>query len=185
MLQHPVPQAAKGRCTMSVHRVKLTLLSESTMFVIIYHIIAYILSYSCKRILVYCVIPYRGKIHCSWYTHGPSRYDAICNIMQYSHDTSAIYLWYVMAKSYYCAPTVHLTTDQFTIYIVSMIHTYTFRLVHRHCILAVYCEDIDLRYVCHCTLSTIQICHHMSTPTSDLCRTKKHIIDVSHDTWYV
>ena len=90
-----------------------------------------------------------------------------------------------MAKSYYCAPTVHLTTDQFTIYIVSMIHTYTFRIVHRHCILAVYCEDIDLRYVCHCTLSTIQICHHMSTPTSDLCRPKKHIIDVSHDTWYV
>ena len=115
----------------------------------------------------------------------PSRYDAICNIMQYSQDIFVICLWYVMAKSYYCAPTVHLTTDQFTIYIVSMIHTYSFRIVHRHCILAVYYEDIDLRYVCHCTLSTIQICHHMSTPTSDLCRTKKHIIDVSHDTWYV
>ena len=29
-----------------------------------------------------------------------------------------------MAKSYYCAPTVHLTTDHFAIYIVSMIHTW-------------------------------------------------------------
>ena len=87
-----------------------------------------------------------------------------------------------MAKSYYCAPTVHLTTDQFTIYIVSMIHTYTFRIVHRHCILAVYYEDIDLRYVCHCTSSTIQICHHRSTPTSDLCPTEKHMISHSYCT---
>ena len=29
-------------------------------------------------------------LHCS--THGPSRYDAICNIMQYSHDTFVICL---------------------------------------------------------------------------------------------